>query len=113
MGRNKKDTFKEVKTKLAKKLASWKEKLLSKAGKEVLIKAVAQAIPTYTMSCFKIPDSLCDEMTSIIRNFWWGQCKEERKMAWISWEKLCASKDRKSTRLNSSHPVSSRMPSSA
>ena len=69
MGRNKKNTFKEVKTKLAKKLASWKEKLLSKAGKEVLIKAVAQAIPTYTMSCFKIPDSLCDEMTSIIRNF--------------------------------------------
>ena len=92
VGRNKKNTFKEVKTKLAKKLAGWKEKLLSKARKEVLIKAVAQAIPTYTMSCFKIPDSLCDEMTSIIRNFWWGQCKEERKMAWISCEKLCTPK---------------------
>ena len=84
VGRNKKNTFKEVKAKLAKKLAGWKEKLLSKAGKEVLIKAIAQAIPTYTMSCFKIPDSFCDEMTSLIRNFWWGQCKEERKMAWIS-----------------------------
>ena len=90
--RNKKITFKEVKTKLAKKLAGWKEKLLFKARKEILIKAVDQAIPTYTISCFKIPDSLCDEMTSIIRNFWWGQCKEERKMAWISWEKLCAPK---------------------
>ena len=42
---------------------------LSKAGKEVLIKAVAQAIPTYTMSCFKIPDSLCDDLTSMIKNF--------------------------------------------
>ena len=62
----------EVKAKLAKKLAGWKEKLLSKAGKEVLIKIVAQTIPTYTMSCFKIPDSLCDEMTNLIRNFWWG-----------------------------------------
>ena len=62
----------EVTAKLAKKLAGWKEKLLSKAGKEVLIKAVAQAIPTYTMSCFKIPDSLCDEMTNLISNFWWG-----------------------------------------
>ena len=69
VGRNKKNTFKEVKEKLAKKLARWKEKLLSKAGKEVLIKAVAQAIPTYTMSCFKIPDSQCEEMTSLIRNF--------------------------------------------
>ena len=58
-----------MKAKLATKLAGWKEKLLSKAGKEVLIKVVAQAIPTYTMSCFKIPDSLCDEMTSLIRNY--------------------------------------------
>ena len=72
VGRNKKNTFKEVKDKLAKKLAGWKEKLLSKVGKEILIKAVAQTIPTYTMSCFKVPDSLCDEMTSLIRNFWWG-----------------------------------------
>ena len=58
--------------KLAKKLSGWKEKLLSKAGKEVLNKAVAQAIPTYTMSCFKLLDILCDELTSLIRNFWWG-----------------------------------------
>ena len=77
---------------MAKKLARWKEKLLSKAGKEILIKAVAQAIPTYTMSCFKIPDSLCDNLTSMIRNFWWGQKQDERKMAWLSWEKLCVAK---------------------
>ena len=43
---------------------------MSKASKEVMIKVVAQAIPTYTMSCFKIPDSFCDEMISLIRNFW-------------------------------------------
>ena len=84
VGKNKKNTFWDIKERLAKKLAGWKEKLLSKAGKEVLIKAVVQAIPTYSMSCFKIPDSLCDEMTSLIRNIWWGQCSEERKMDWIS-----------------------------
>lgn len=72
VGRNKKNTFKEIKEKFAKKLAGWKEKLLSKAGKEVLIKAITQAIPTYSMSYFKIPDSLCEEITSLIRNFWWG-----------------------------------------
>ena len=89
VGRNKKNSFKE---KLAKKLAGWREKLLSKAGKEILIKVVAQAIPTYTMSCFKIPNSLCEEMTSLMRNLWWGQQKEERKMTWISWDKLCTPK---------------------
>lgn len=41
-----------IKEKLGKKLAGWKEKMLSKAGKEVLIKAVAQVIPTYTNDLF-------------------------------------------------------------
>ena len=57
-----------------------------------MIKVMTQAIPTYAMSCFKIPDSFCEEMTSLMRNFWWGQQKEERKMAWISWDKLCTPK---------------------
>ena len=69
VGRKKRNTFNEIKEKLCKKLTGWKEKMLSKAGKEVLIKAVAQAIPSYTMSCFKLPDALCDELTSMIRNF--------------------------------------------
>ena len=72
VGRNKRNSFNDRKEKLGKKLAGWKEKMLSKAGKEVMIKAVAQAIPTYTMSCFKIPNSFCDDLTSMIRNFWWG-----------------------------------------
>ena len=66
VGRNKKASFSAITDKLSKKLAGWKGKLFSKVGKEVLIKAVAQAIPTYTMSCFKISDSLCDELTSMI-----------------------------------------------
>lgn len=84
VGKNKRNTFNEIKEKLYNKLAGWKEKLLSKAGKEVLIKAVAQAIPTYTMSCFKLPDALCEELISMIRNFWWGQKGNEKKIAWLS-----------------------------
>ena len=73
VGRKRRNTFNDIKEKLVKKLARWKEKLLSKASNEILIKAVAQAIPTYIMSCFKLPDTLCEELTSMIRNFWWGQ----------------------------------------
>ena len=82
VGRNKKNTFNSIKDKLRNKLVGWKEKLLSKAGKEVLIKVVAQAIPTYTISVFKLPDSLCEDLTSMIRNFWWGIV--ERKIVWMS-----------------------------
>ena len=50
-------------------------------SKEVLIKAVAQAIPTYTMSVFKLSNSLCEDLTSMIHNFCWGQRNDERKIA--------------------------------
>ena len=46
------------------------EKLLSRAGREVLIKAVVQAIPTYTMTCFKLSVGLCEEIKGLIRKFW-------------------------------------------
>ena len=92
VGRKKRNTFNDIKQKLAKKLVGWKEKLRSKAGKEILIKAVAQAIPTYTMSYFKLLDTLYDELTSMIRNFWWGQKQDERKLNWMSWDNLCKPK---------------------
>jgi hypothetical protein len=42
------------------------------AAKEVLIKSVAQDIPTYVMGVFKVPDRSCEEITQLIRKFWWG-----------------------------------------
>ena len=66
--------------------------MLSVGGHEVLIKAVAQAIPTYTMSCFQIPKSICDDIEGTMRKFWWGQRGCESKIAWVSWKKMCKSK---------------------
>lgn len=62
IGRSKKIIFQQLKERVWKKLKGWKEKMLSRAGKEVLIKAVAQAIPTYAMSCFLIPKGFCEEI---------------------------------------------------
>ena len=42
---------------LWKKLQGWKGMILSKASREVLIKAIVQSIPTYAMSMFKFPSS--------------------------------------------------------
>lgn len=41
--------------------------LLSVAGKEVLIKSVAQALPTYPIGCFKLPRDLCEQIDKMIR----------------------------------------------
>ena len=48
-------TFRELQEKVTKRVMGWKEKHISNVGREVLIKTIAQAIPTYSMSLFKIP----------------------------------------------------------
>ena len=73
VGKGKKKAFNRIKDQVGRKIASWKGKLLSNAGREILIKAVAQATPTYTMNCFKLPDSLCSEINSMVGGFWWGK----------------------------------------
>ena len=52
IGRRKYDTFAFIKERVWRKLQGWKGKLLSRVGKQVLIKAMAQSIPTYTMGFF-------------------------------------------------------------
>jgi hypothetical protein len=80
MGQSKSQTFAYLKDKVWKRIQGWKEKLLSKAGKDILIKAIAQAIPTYAMSCFDLTKGLCDDIETMISRFWWAQQENENKM---------------------------------
>ena len=91
-GKSKVGTFKKLQEKITKRVLGWKEKFISKAGREILIKTVAQAIPTYSMSLFKLPRSICDGINSMVTRYWWGQNQEKRKIHWINWSKLCTSK---------------------
>jgi hypothetical protein len=59
IGRNRTRAFAYIKEKILKRIRGWKERFLSKARKEILIKAIAQAIPTYAMACFDITKTLC------------------------------------------------------
>ena len=70
VGRRKKEGFNFIKEKVWRKLQGWEGKLLSQVGREVLIKAVIQAIPTYAMGCFKLPLGLCHEIETMINKFW-------------------------------------------
>lgn len=86
VGHSKNGTFKYLRDRVWDKIKGWMEKLLSYAGKEVLIKAVAQAIPVYSMACFRLPRGICENVMSMIRQFWWGSKRGKRKPCWVSWE---------------------------
>ena len=91
-GKSKVNTFKDLQEKITKHVMGWNEKFISKVGHEVLIKTVAHEIPTYAMSLFKLPKSMCDTISSLLARYWWGKNKEERKIHWINWKKLCTNK---------------------
>jgi hypothetical protein len=59
------------------------EQSLSSGGKEVLMKAVAQAIPTYSMACFRLPRGLCQHIDGLLRSFWWGSKEGKRRTCWV------------------------------
>ena len=92
IGKRKKESFNFIKEKVWRKLQRWEAKLLSQVEREVLLKAVVQAIPTYTMGYFKLPVSLCNEIESLIKKFWWGQLGDRRKIQWVKWEDMTKSK---------------------
>ena len=92
VGRNKRASLNYIKDRVWGKLQGWKEKLLSQAGKEVLLKAIVQAILTFAMSCFRLPVGLCQDIEMLIRKFWWVQKGERRKIHCSKWEVLCKPK---------------------
>lgn len=93
VGRKKTATFSYIKESLSKKLEGWQGKLLSSAGKDLLIRVVAQALPSYAMSCFLLPKQFCDTLHQMCANFWWGSKSENKKIHWMSWKCLCQPKE--------------------
>ncbi|KAK9689070.1 hypothetical protein RND81_09G033300 [Saponaria officinalis] len=94
VGHSKKIISSVIRDKLSKKLQNWRGELSSKAGKEILIKAIVQSIPTYAMSIFKLPSNFCDELRSFVTKFWWGSKNGKKKIPWLPWHKLCQPKCR-------------------
>ena len=60
--RRKKEVFDFVKDRVWHRLQGWRNKNLSRAGKEILLKTLAQAIPNYVMKVFLLPLNLCSEL---------------------------------------------------
>ncbi|XP_031103094.1 uncharacterized protein LOC116006746 [Ipomoea triloba] len=91
VGRNKRAAFAYIEDKIKQRICSWNKRLLSQAGKEILLKSVAQAMPTFSMGVFLLPESVCLSIERTMNRYWWGS-GAERGIHWKAWDRLCVPK---------------------
>lgn len=87
------ETFGYLCEKIDRKLAGWKSKYLSLAGRITLAKSTVSTMTTYAMQTAKIPKTICDSLSKQTRNFIWGSTDEQRKVHLLSREKLQRPRD--------------------
>ena len=93
VGRNKKEVFLSTRDRVWQKLQSWSMRMLSRAGKEILLKIVVQAIPNYAMQVYLLPLNLCRELETMMNSFWWGNNRNGGGgIRWMRWKFLCEPK---------------------
>ena len=59
VGRSSTDAFEYIPARIRSLIGTWSGREASCARREVLLKSVAQAVPTYSMSCFLLPGEIC------------------------------------------------------
>ncbi|MCH84271.1 RNA-directed DNA polymerase (Reverse transcriptase), partial [Trifolium medium] len=74
--------------KVKNRLAGWKAKQLSMAGRITLAKSVIQAIPIYPMMSMQIPRSCLDDIEKIQRSFIWGETENVKRVHTIGWNTM-------------------------
>ncbi|GMQ09292.1 hypothetical protein CsSME_00052717 [Camellia sinensis var. sinensis] len=84
-------TWKPIVDRVKVKLASWKRRFLSLAGRLTLIKAVLSSLPVYYLSLFKMPEGVAKELDKIQAAFLWGGSVIKSKIYMVKWSEVTGS----------------------
>ncbi|GKB16653.1 RNA-directed DNA polymerase, eukaryota [Tanacetum coccineum] len=84
----------KIVAKLHSRLSKWKMKTLSIRGRLTLLKSVLGSTHIYYMSMFKVPSQVLKCLEDIRRQFFNGADPKEKKMSWVKWSRVLASKDK-------------------
>lgn len=85
-------TFDHIGERSRSKMQGWSERLFACAGREILLKSVIQATPTFSMSCFLLTKKVCKSLTSSMTKYWWSSSIDRRSLHWLSWKELATPK---------------------
>lgn len=87
-GRIKKKVYDPIVEKIFNRMTAWKGKLLNKAGKVCLALAVTTSMPVYTKQTHLLPNSICNQIDSMIRRFIWGSDGNRRSWYLVNWDTI-------------------------
>lgn len=69
LGRNKSALLVFLEYEVRKRIQTWDDKFLTRAGKEVMLKLVVHSLPSYAMNVFLLPVEFCKDMERMIESF--------------------------------------------
>lgn len=87
-GRKKNDLFASIVDRMKQIALNWSNQFLYTVGKAVMILSVLSTIPSYPMTCFELPISLCIIIQFVLTRFWWDGADGTKKICWIAWDKM-------------------------
>jgi hypothetical protein len=53
-----------------------------------MIKSVLQAIPSYVMSVYVLPESIIKDIERMMNSFWWGGGNDNKGIRWLAWDRM-------------------------
>ena len=92
LGRSTTESFEYLPERARKHVTGWGGKKLSFLAREVLLKSVVQAVPTYAMTCFELNGATCKKITTCMSKYFWGGSLDKHKMHWLCWEAITRAK---------------------
>lgn len=94
IGRNKSASLGYLKDKVDTKIRSWDNNYISRPGKEILVKQVAQTMPSYAMNVFLLPLEITRNIEKALSKFWWKSSNSNSSnLCWMSWDRLSKHKN--------------------
>lgn len=90
------------------KLNTVKANKLNHAGRLAYIKSVLSSIPVYYMSTVLFSKTFVQQITAIIRRFWWTGIQEENQttpIAYRSWDDICQTQENGGLAIRDLHTV--------
>ncbi|GJZ74956.1 RNA-directed DNA polymerase, eukaryota, reverse transcriptase zinc-binding domain protein [Tanacetum coccineum] len=91
--------------KFSKRLSKWRANCLLIGGRSILISGVLGWLPTYYLSLFRMPRTVCNKLEAMRSKFFWGAEDTNRKIHWVKWDLVFASKDRRGLGFGSLHSL--------